>query len=90
MDTKVQLNVWVAPEDRAFLKARAAERGVSVSELIRRGVDALRPAKVDETAAAINALDAAVTGLDRSMVDLQELCEGLDRRLSRLEEMANV
>jgi hypothetical protein len=82
MDTKVQLNVWVAPEDREFLKARAAERGVSVSELIRRGVDALRPAKVDETAAAISGLDGAV-------VDLQELCEGLDRRLSRLEEMAH-
>lgn len=83
MTSKVQLNVWVAPEDREFLKARAADRGMSVSELIRNGVAALKPAEADPSR---EALDRAAQILD----DHADHLQGLDRRLSRLEEMAGL
>jgi hypothetical protein len=63
--TKVQLNVWVEETEREALKRLAADRGVSLGQLIR-----------DE-----------VFG---SSAQPNEHLEDLERRVSRLEEMAGL
>lgn len=85
---KVQLNVWVEEAQRDAVKAKAAAAGVPVGRLV---VEAVLGSSVEKPLEdRFNGLSSRMTELsdyvDRSLGGL----ENLERRLSRLEEMAGL
>lgn len=78
---RVQLNVWVEEADRAAIKAKAAELGVSIGDYVRMAVLGTKR-EVPSDPRAKEALDR-VAGVESSQ-------ESFERRLSRLEEMAGL
>lgn len=81
---RVQLNVWVEGAQRDAIKAKAAQAGVPVGRLIAEAVLGAAPTEASRTAVAVSQAQEALEQASAVANDL----EGLERRLSRLEEMA--
>jgi hypothetical protein len=85
---RVQLNVWVDETERDAIKRQALDRGMPVGRLI---VEALlgasdSPAQVQEE--RLMALKRDVEEAVSGVAGMQSSFDDLERRLSRLEEMA--
>ena len=65
-----RVTLLVSEEDKRKFRELAADRGMSVSELVRQAVDAYNVSSIDETrqlAALTRALRQAVPGMRRSV-----------------------
>ncbi len=73
-----QVNFWVSVQEREQLRALAKERGMTISGLVRSAL--LQPARQERQ-------DSEALRVAREAYDF---AEKLERRLSRLEELAGV
>jgi hypothetical protein len=81
--------VQVTPQEKKAIMAKAKKLGLPISELMRRGATAYKPAKADEDLGAL--ADAAKAAADRAGALIDEALEFIaasNKRIAALEAKA--